>query len=88
MDHCIDSSSSIGYASSVALCKEGIRWAKEGPTWVLSHEAIGRFRQIMDTIAQNPSRDLVRCPTCGAACTIYSSGDGTNSFNPVTPYYE
>lgn len=30
--------------------------------------------------------NMVGCPTCGAACHIYSSDEGTNSFEPVTSY--
>jgi hypothetical protein len=31
---------------------------------------------------------LVPCPTCGAACRVYSGGEGTNSYEPVTPFRE
>jgi hypothetical protein len=31
---------------------------------------------------------LVPCPTCGAACRIHGGGEGTGSYEPVTPYRE
>lgn len=36
--------------------------------------------------AQMPNSAIVPCPTCGAACRIYSGDEGTNSFEPLTPY--
>lgn len=32
--------------------------------------------------------NIVRCPTCGSACTIHNIGEGTNSFESIIPYRE
>lgn len=34
----------------------------------------------------SPTNAMVPCPTCGGACSVYSGNEGTNSFEPVTPY--
>jgi hypothetical protein len=31
---------------------------------------------------------IVPCPTCGAACRVYSGDEGTSSYEPVTSYRE
>lgn len=47
-----------------------------------------RIKKALANLDILPNDDIVRCPTCGSACTIYSSGEGTNSFEPIIPYKE
>ena len=48
----------------------------------------GGYRRLYIKEAGQPAHNnaMVPCPTCGAACRVYSGNEGTNSFKPVTPY--
>ena len=72
----------IAHASAgTDFCSPDLQLAVDG--------CIVEMKRALKTVGENGlphNGDMVRCPTCGVACRVYSSGEGTNSFEPVTPY--
>ena len=46
------------------------------------------FEPVTEEEVEAAASPFVACPTCGSKCRIYSSDEGTSSFDPVTPYRE